>query len=358
MTTLKELSTGRENSITFLRLIAALAVIYGHAYAIVPAGGHDWVTKITGYAHAGGVAVDFFFLLSGFLVTASVIKRGVFSYLTSRALRLFPALWAYVVIMTLIAGPLLTTLPLGEYLQHPQTWNYLVHLGAGWTTEWFLPGVFESNRSHGVNGSIWSVIVEIRMYLYLALFYVLGGFKSRLRFNILVGVLVTLVWSDVIAIPGIVGSTDKHVALFFVIGCFLHVNRDLIAISPMTILGAFALAAITHGTDKFQYAYTFLLTALFCVTAFLKEGHWVDRYGDYSYGVYLWGWPVQQVVTLVAPDASAIANALVSMVLSLLLAIASWHLVEQRVLDLKPKVDAMLQRLLKAIPALPRKDAT
>lgn len=66
MKTLKELSTGRENSITFLRLMAAFVVIYGHAYAIVPTGGHDIVMQTIGYAHAGGVAVDFFFLLSGF----------------------------------------------------------------------------------------------------------------------------------------------------------------------------------------------------------------------------------------------------------------------------------------------------
>ncbi|HWK61406.1 MAG TPA: hypothetical protein VNT00_08300 [Eoetvoesiella sp.] len=65
MKTLKELSTGRENSITFLRLMAAFAVIYGHAYAIVPTGSHDIVMQIIGYAHAGDVAVDFF-LLSGF----------------------------------------------------------------------------------------------------------------------------------------------------------------------------------------------------------------------------------------------------------------------------------------------------
>ena len=345
MKTLEELSTGKENSIALLRLVAALAVIYGHSYAVVIYGGQDWVTEVTGYAHAGGVAVDFFFLLSGFLVTASLLKRGALSYVASRFLRLFPALWVYLLITTFIAGPVLSTLPLSDYFSDQQTYKYLMNLGLGLSTEWFLPGVFEQNRSHGVNGSIWSVILEIRMYLYLLLIYILGFFKSRLRFNISLLFLVVLVWSGVIAIPGISGSTDSHVALLFCIGSFLYVNRDSVVAQPLVVLGAFALAAATHNTDKFQYAYIFLLTCLFCSVAFLKAGSFFNRFGDYSYGVYLWGWPVQQVVVMLMPDVSAPLNAVISMLLSLLVAFLSWHLVEKRGLQLKPKVDQFLRRI-------------
>ena len=345
MVTLKELSTGRVNSITFLRLIAALAVIYSHSYAIVLSGGQDWVTQITGYAHAGGVAVDFFFLLSGFLVTASIRKRGVLSYLVSRVLRLFPALWAFLLIMVFFIGPIMSKLPIGEYYFHAQTWNYFLHLGGGLSTEWFLPGVFEDNRSKGVNGSIWSVILEIRMYLYLALFYILGVFRSRLIFNSVFGLLVVMVWSGSLAMPGISGETDIHVALLFAIGCFLNINKDLIEVSPLLILVAFAVAGATHGTEQFQYGYILVLVLIFCVTAFLKHASWMDRFGDYSYGVYLWGWPVQQVMASYFPQASAHANALMSMVIAFVLAFASWHLIEKRVLTFKVGADDLIERI-------------
>lgn len=344
MKTLEELSESKENSITLLRLIAALAVIYGHSYAVVFAGGRDWVSTVTGYAHAGGVAVDFFFLLSGFLVTGSLLKRGALSYIVSRSLRLFPALWVYLLVATFVLGPVLTTVPLSSYFFDPQTYKYLMSLGLGWSTEWFLPGVFEQNRSHGVNGSIWSVILEIRMYLYLLLMYALGVFSSRLRFNSSVFALVILVWSGTITVPGVSGSTDNHVALLFCVGSLLYVNRDLVTLQPLVILSAFALAAVTHNTDKFQYAYIFLLICLFCIVAFIKNGHYFNRFGDYSYGVYLWGWPVQQVIAMLAPDASALFNAGVSMLVSLFLAILSWHLVEKRALELKPGVDLFLKK--------------
>ena len=345
MATLKELSTGKTNSITLLRLIAALAVIYGHSYAIVLSGGRDWVTKVTGYAHAGGLAVDFFFLLSGFLVSASITKRGLISYSVSRALRLLPALWVYLILMVFLIAPILTKLTIKEYFSTTQTWNYLFSLGTGTSTEWFLPGVFESNRNTSANGSIWSVILEIRMYLYLALFYMFGMFRSRLIFNFAFGVLVLTVWSGTMEMPGISGVNDIHMSLLFALGCFLYVNKDLVEASPLFILTAFALAGATHGSDKFQYGYILLLTCLFCATAFLRNGSWMDRFGDYSYGVYLWGWPVQQFFATIFPETPAHTNALISMVFALLLAIASWHLIEKQALKLKNRSDQFAKQI-------------
>jgi peptidoglycan/LPS O-acetylase OafA/YrhL len=84
MQSLYEINKSRVNSITFLRLLAACAVIYGHSYAVVPGFGGDWVVKLTNYAHAGGVAVDFFFILSGYLVCGSILKRGAISYISAR----------------------------------------------------------------------------------------------------------------------------------------------------------------------------------------------------------------------------------------------------------------------------------
>jgi peptidoglycan/LPS O-acetylase OafA/YrhL len=335
MKTLEEISENRINNITFLRLIAALAVIYGHSYAIVQSGGQDWVARITGYAHAGGVAVDFFFLLSGFLVTSSIINRGLVSYIISRTLRLFPALWIYLLIIIFFIGPIFSNLPVSDYFESQQTWKYLISIGTGYSTEWFLPGLFENNRSKGVNGSIWSVIVEIRMYLYLALFYLLGFFRSKIIFNFTLSFLVIAVWSDSFSVPGISGSTDKHVALLFCIGSALYINRSQVVITPLYFILAFALSGATYKTNGFQFGYILLLVGFFIATAFMSGMNWIDKLGDYSYGVYLYGWPVQQLMATIFPAESAIFNALSSMLLSLLLACASWHLIEKKALNFK-----------------------
>jgi peptidoglycan/LPS O-acetylase OafA/YrhL len=296
------------------------------------------VSRVIGYGHAGGIAVDFFFLLSGFLVTGSILSRGLLNYSVSRFLRLFPALWVYLIVVVFLVGPLLSNLSISTYFQNEQTWMYLLRLGGGYATEWFLPGVFENNKLKGVNGSIWSVILEVRMYLWLAFFYVLSVFRSRLIFNFFAFFLVVLVWFGLVGVPGVSGSTDNHMALLFLLGAVLYVNRDLIEVSPLFILTGFSLAAITHGTDKFQYAYILLLVSAFLTMAFLKNASWMDKFGDYSYGVYLWGWPVQQILAVVFPDASPTENALSAMLLALLLAIFSWHFVEKPALKLKDAV--------------------
>jgi peptidoglycan/LPS O-acetylase OafA/YrhL len=337
MKTLMEVSEGRENSITLIRLIASISVIYGHSFAIVATSGQDFVTRITKFAFTGGVAVDLFFIMSGFLVTASILKRGLTSYLISRALRLFPALWAYLLIVTFVIGPILTNQTLREYFSDPQIWNYLVHLGTGTRTEWFLPGVFKNLRDQAVNGSIWSVIVEIRMYVFVAIVYLLGILRRRALFNAFCFLLVVMVWGGLISVPGLTRFTDNHVALLFLAGAFLYVNKDVITVSPMFMVVAMAIAGMTVGTDKFVYGYDLVIIGLFMLCCFSKVGAFMDKYGDYSYGIYLWGWPIQQIVMSIWPHATQQFNASVSIVAALFVGMASWHFIEKPALGLKDR---------------------
>jgi peptidoglycan/LPS O-acetylase OafA/YrhL len=348
MVTLKNLSNLPNNNITALRLIASFAVIWGHSHAITLSGTHDIIARITGYAHAGGIAVDFFFLLSGFLVTSSVIKRDILSYSISRCVRVFPALWIYLLIMVFIIAPFLSNLSLINYIKNESTFKYLINIGCGISAEWFLPGVFETNRNKAINGSIWSIIIEIRLYLYLAIFKILGGFKSRTIYNLTVSTIIILVWANLISIPGINGKTDSHVALFFVIGSVLYVNRELINISPIYALVAAAIAAITHGTPNFQYGYILIIVSVFLYLAFNDIlSNFLTN--DYSYGVYLWGWPIQQVVAEAWPKASPIMNTFISIILALGVSIASWHFIEKKLLLKKDKLITIVKTLSKQL---------
>lgn len=342
---LAEVSAGRDNSITFLRLIAALAVIYGHSFAITRnPSGVEFVTSITGYAHSGGVAVDFFFILSGYLVSGSLLKNGAIHYVKSRVLRIFPALLVNVVVMAMIVGPLVSTYPASQYFADGQTWRYMFKLATATGTEWFLPGVFEANKDHAINGSIWSVIIEIRLYLVLLLLYWARVLQNRILFNFLSFCIMIGVATNAIDIPFLThGSTDEHVVMFFLIGCLLWVNRELIPITPLNFLLALLLGGITVGTSRFGYAYTAILVTFFLAATFTPSFKWLNDH-DYSYGIYLYGWPVQQVVAMTWPEEGAIFNAIVSMCIATILGVASWHFIEKPALGLREKLKFIRSR--------------
>lgn len=336
MKNLSDVFVGKYNNLTLIRLLASLAVIYGHAYAIVPGFGGDWVARTTGYAFAGGVAVDLFFLISGFLVTASILKTGVRHYVISRILRIYPALWVNLFLVTFILGPIVTTLPLSTYLWHNDVWSYFFRLAGTYKGSFFLPGVFEGNADHAVNGSIWSVLIEVWLYVVLVGLYVFGILRIRSLFNVIFFVLLVVIWQDDSIVPSLIsGATNLHVCMMFFIGSFLYINREMVPVSPYYLLWALFFAGTTIGTDRFPFAYVLIIVTFFCAASFSSQFAWIDRYGDYSFGVYLYGWPCQQVIALLYPKLSPISNAIISMSLTLLMAILSWHLIEKKSLQLK-----------------------
>ncbi len=336
MKTLDELFVGKHNNLTFIRLIAALAVIYGHTNAIVASAGPDWVTRTTNYAFAGGVAVDLFFLISGFLVTASILKGGAINYVIARVLRIFPALWVNLILVVFVLGTIATTLPASQYLTHGETWTYFTNLALAYSGAFFLPGVFTENHNQAINGSIWSVLIEVWLYIVLLALYLFGLLRSRAVFNSVFFIAIVAGWSNHAELIAYLGNkTTVHVCLLFYIGSFLYMNRMYIPVSPYYLLITLFLAAITLNTDRFVYSYILLLVTFFCTVSFLKQFAWMDRFGDYSYGVYLYGWPAQQLVVWLFPDFSGIQNCLASSTLALICGALSWHLVEKRAMRLK-----------------------
>src|SRR5690606_36414492 len=153
------------NNFNLIRLVAAWLVIYGHAWAITGTPGTDLIGAVTRFKFAGGVAVDVFFVVSGFLIAASLQRNDARGYLASRALRILPALVACVALSVFVLGPLLTTAP--GYWRDTLTWDYLWANGSLWASRFFLPGVFGDHPNPAVNGSLWTLPVEARLYLAL-----------------------------------------------------------------------------------------------------------------------------------------------------------------------------------------------
>jgi peptidoglycan/LPS O-acetylase OafA/YrhL len=203
-------------------------VLYGHSFAIQPFPGIQDPLKVIfqGSTWIGAIAVNGFFAISGFLVAASLIKRGIVDYFISRILRIFPALIVCVSVSVFILGPLLTTLSMNDYFSHPKTWNYLGNALGILKMEWVLSGVFAENARHSMNGSLWSLTVETRCYLLLGALTYLGFRANKLIGNLLILTILAVGFISFETIP-LVGDIPKwsRPTLYFAIGVLLYRQR-------------------------------------------------------------------------------------------------------------------------------------
>jgi len=327
-------SAGR-NNFNVMRLVAAWLVIYGHAWAITAAPGQDLVTWLTQFKFAGGVAVDVFFVISGFLIAASLQRNGIGSYLASRTLRIVPGLAVCVALSAFVLGPLLTTI--ADYWQQPQVWRYFWVNASLKSNEYFLPGVFESLPRTAINGSLWTLPIEARLYLALLAAGTFGLLAPR-RYTPLW--LLAMIAGYALArwkapLPDYIANYAWCTA-FFISGTALWVNRERVRLSWWLLLALLAAAAFTRGGPWFHIPYYLLLCYGTLFVAFVPKLPMI-RHTDLSYGLYLYGWPSQQIVLAITRDHRPLVNMAWATVLALLLAALSWHLVERPALRLKKR---------------------
>lgn len=326
---------GRRNNFDAVRLAAASAVVLSHAFPL--SYGNNAAEPLFVWSHEqmtlGSLAVRVFFVVSGFLITYSFLRSPTFaSFVFNRALRILPGLFVMVLVLTLLLGPLVTTLPLREYLAHPD-------FGAYWTNvlplrpHYVLPGVFEENPyPRAVNGVIWTLKYEMLFYGVTAAL----GLTRLLRRDVVLLVLVLCLLLPRLAdLPG-----ERYVAMFscYCAGAALFLWRDRVRLRPsfaLFALAALALASRLGGLhETFALAGSYLVVYVAFAPSIPLQG--AGRAGDFSYGLYIYGFPLQQAVVLWAGSGIGWgANLALSFPLALACAAASWHLVERPALRLK-----------------------
>jgi peptidoglycan/LPS O-acetylase OafA/YrhL len=334
VTTLDQAWNRGRNNFNLMRLFAAWMVIYGHAWAITGSPGGDLVAQLTQYRYAGAVAVDTFFVISGFLIAASLQRRGVRAYLIARALRIVPALLACTVLTAFVIGPLVTNAP--DYLRTLQPWRYVAINSSLWKSQFLLPGVFDQLPQHVANGSLWTLPVEAKLYVVLLGISLVGLLTPR-RFTPLFALVVGIGYALAIRhapLPGYLRELAWCVG-FFMAGTLMWVNRRCLPLHWALLLGLVVACAWTRGSPWFHLPYCLTLAYGTVFIAFLPRLP-VIRHTDLSYGIYLYGWPVAQLVQEFSPG-GPLHNAAWTTLLVLPLAAGSWWLVERPALALKKR---------------------
>ncbi len=336
--TLQTLLRKENNNLDIFRLIAACMVTYGHDYAIVPASGSiDIVYRMLGFDYSGSLAVKIFFFLSGLVVTNSLLtKNDPAAFAMARFFRIWPALTATVVLTVLILGPLGTSLPLGEYFGTRDTWSY-ISSNLAMRIQFNLPGVFTGSHYPGVlNGSFWTIPYEVAAYLILLALSMLRLLRSK----IVVIALFILITTDPLLGNKILFtwlSANHEIDLLapcFAFGAILAVYKDHFVIDGNLTLGSWIMFYLfRHHTVNFYFFYF----ALFLSILYLSRLNMllkVKPRSDISYGIYLWGFPVQQTIAWIYPGQSVPVNQAASILIAILFGLMSWHLLEKHCIDL------------------------
>lgn len=295
----------RNNNIQVIRLLAAFFVMAGHMGVLI--GG---IVPGVFFDSAHAVGIKIFFLLGGYLITASWMKdRHVMSYAVKRIFRILPELIFYVLVMTFVLGPFLSFLPFKEYLMHVQVREYLKNIF--FYIGFVLPGVFAENiYPHTVNGSLWSLPVEMVMYVMVPIILELTGIFKKYRNQILVFVSLLaiagmqyarkVVFAD--SLPVIYHIDLKQAFLvipFYLIGCIYTIPavKKRLNLQAASVLLLLSMCIDRQGIVGEITEYIVLSYFIFSL-AFSAEPFFAEKMKklDISYGMFLWGFPIQQIV--------------------------------------------------------------
>lgn len=344
--TIEEYMKTKQNNFDFIRLFAAVLVIFSHSYPLtLGSDEYELLFRLTkGELTFGNLAVYIFFIVSGFLITMSFDKtKDVIYYSKSRIIRIFPALIFVVLLTTFIIGPLVTTLSVKSYFSQYETYNYLKMISL---TVWVdkLPGVFVGNELQSVNGSLWTLGFEVAFYIVVGLLGILKSLNKIVIFTLFYLSLVLSFfgppsWLNYGEYFGVTFDYQLvNLFRFFSAGMLIYLFRDKIIINKSFAIFSLAMLITSYLMGQFILGFLFFGSYLLFYFAFvpIKKISNINKFGDFSYGLYIYAFPIQQTVSYLY-DISPFLNFVISLPLTLLCAFISWHLVEKRFMKLKNK---------------------
>lgn len=287
--------------IGIMKIAGCIMVIYSHAYALSDHGLHDLVWRCTkGSFTAGSMAVSFFFLVSGFFITRSLLGNPEFkAFFKKRAIKIFPPLVFVVVFTVFVLGPAVTSLTIGEYFSNSDTYLYLLNCIGVLRHD--LPGVFESNIYNStVNGALWTIPVELVCYVCSYAGYKMGLLNRKYFGWITSAVFLVYVldgWLHML--PDLAGSFLMAV-LFYCIGTAAYLYDEFIALKTSYVFTSLVMLLLSLALPVLFRAVYVLAMPYISLWLFwganIPADDKMGRIGNVSYPVYLCGFPIQQTI--------------------------------------------------------------
>ncbi len=333
------------NNLTLVRLVLASVVVVTHCYwRVTGISGADQLSSFLG-APLSVYAVDGFFFLSGFLVYQSLGRRGVGPFMGARLARLWPAL-AVTVILTVAVGLAITKASVPDYFGGATARFIFGNLSLAFGA-YSLTGVECGNSLCTINGSLWTLTWEARCYALLALLGVVGlaGRRSMLFAILPMTGVFALLWHAPL-VQDLARDLGGNALVYqltifdrlwplFAAGIAASLLREHIRLNWWVLLALFAINLLAHRVGLGLHVRgLFIGYAVLCF-GFLSacrgavSGHWPD----YSYGMYIYAFPVMMGIAAIWPTQNVLALSLANAALTLPLAALSWHWVEKPVLD-------------------------
>ncbi|WP_446902026.1 acyltransferase family protein [Burkholderia sp. YIM B11467] len=331
-----------QNNFDLIRLLAAIGVMFGHSFLIQPAHGrHEPIARLTGLEYSGSLSVYAFFLVSGMLVTDSFVRqRSVLRFAAHRVARIFPGLVACVLITAYVLYPALSNLSLLDAIRSDDAARYVIRNITFYPDiVYTLPHIFDTAPfKNSVNGSLWTIPIELKCYLIVVVAGIIGVLRSRLAALAFLSLCIACLWwmilkgapydflRSYVTKPA---DYSFYPVAFFLIGMLLYSLREHVIVDVrFWVVVACCYVLLAHSVVGPVLFYGMFVYGILCFAS-ARRFFAVSPKNDFSYGVYLWAFPVQQFVASAYPKMDNLLGLVLSIPMALMLAALSWHFVER-----------------------------
>jgi peptidoglycan/LPS O-acetylase OafA/YrhL len=344
--TVGELISDRNNGLTFTRLLLSLSVLVGHCYPLGGFAGRDPIDLITqGQDTAASISVNSFMIVSGLLVSASCDRQSLVPYFIKRVLRIFPGYLFCLLLLVLLFGPFVALLSGIDLLTYFTTdrespWTFLIKNSLLAIKQQGISGLLSNNPyPFSFAGSHWTIWPEFKGYIVIAVCGLLGFFKS---FHILL-IPFTFFYTISLAASYQLGFSESIVnyvrdlrtidlAMYLLAGIILYAIRDKISVNRTGLIFSVLLLVACLVFPLYEWLMPFLLGYLLLVLSQILPTPCknFERIGDFSYGIYLYHFPVEQVASLMGVNRLGLIPYIsFTLLLTVPLAVFSWFYIEK-----------------------------
>ncbi|WP_218567083.1 acyltransferase [Pseudomonas sp. R3-18-08] len=355
MVNLAEMLNTRDNNFNFIRMVAALFVLISHAYPI--SRGAIEVEPLVAQLgiSLGGLGVFTFFCISGFFISLSYQRsKSKVDFVVARFLRLYPALLVVLVLSAFVVGPLFAALSLDDYFSSSEVYSYVTTNLKLKNIQFQLPGLFQDNPYPGINGSLWTLYYEVLLYALVLALGVVGFLKSLPRVSIFFVSYFLFYFAFRFLMegerihPGFQTRMWVQWSFAFVVGMLLYAYRFNIRLDYRILTACWLVTFILYKSPVFVEAFVGAWSYSVFWIAFNTQwfARQFNRLGDYSYGLYIYAFPTQEILAHLWKGISPVTLILVALPIALIPAVLSWHFIENPFILRKKAIAGRLSQLL------------